>query len=287
MAFMGMVFGVVAIVIFIVILLFMIAFLITATILKTIGKIKDSRPMRIAGNVFLVLGIINAIPVVLIIGSIIFDSFFTKVSLPDGKEAYVSLKDISIMQELAVTDSDDAMDELDELLSESPNLVYYLDANVESVLDYGLENGNSEVVEIALNNGAIYDDPQRYDRMAYVHNSMDYYLDELISREITEDDVRIIELMFENGASTNYKNSHYSVYSNLFGKAVWAVLYNDEAVTDTEIEFIQVFINNDLKSDNGLLLYEEKPNNVIFSSEYHADVLRDDNYNRIMTILGR
>lgn len=287
MAFMGMVFGVVAIVIFIVILLFMIAFLITATILKTIGKIKDSRPMRIAGNVFLVLGIINAIPVVLIIGSIIFDSFFTKVSLPDGKEAYVSLKDISIMQELAVTDSDDAMDELDELLSESPNLVYYLDANVESVLDYGLENGNSEVVEIALNNGAIYDDPQRYDRMAYVHNSMDYYLDELISREITEDDVRIIELMFENGASTNYKNSYYSVYSNLFGKAVWAVLYNDEAVTDTEIEFIQVFINNDLKSDNGLLLYEEKPNNVLFSSEYHADVLRDDNYNRIMTILGR
>ena len=287
MAFMGMVFAGVAVVIFIVILLFMIAFLITAIILKTIGKRKDSRPMRIAGNVFLVLGIINAIPVVLIIGSIIFNSLFTKVSLPNGKEAYVSSKDISIMRELAVTDSNGAMDELDELISESPNLVYYLDANLESVLDYGLENGNSEVVEIALNNGAIFDDPQRYDHMAYVHNSMDYYLDELISREITEDDVRIIKLMFENGTSTNYNNSHYSVYSNLFGKAVWAVLYNDEAVTDTEIEFIQVFMNNGLSSDDNLLLYDEKPNNIFFSSEYHADVLRDDNYSRIMTIIGR
>ena len=261
--------------------------LIAAIILKAVGKKKNSKAMRIAGNVFLVLGVINAIPVVLVVGSLAFNSVFTKITLPDEKEAFVLSKDISTMRELAVMDSDDALAKLDKLLKRSPELVYYLDVNRKGILDYGLENGNSEVVEIALKNGAIFDDSNRYEHMAYVCCSMDYYLGELTGREITEDDVRIIRLMFENDARTDYKNAHHLVYSNLFGRAVWAVLYNDEAVTDTEIDFIQVFLDNGLSSDSALLLFDEKPSNVFFSPEYNADVLRDENYSRIMAIIGK
>lgn len=282
MAFIGMVF----IVIFLIIVVFMMVFLVTSIILKSIGKKKNRPSICAIGNIFLAISVILAIPVVIVLGNIIHNSIYEKIILPDGNYVYVSEKDINRMKELVLLE-DEGIDELVELLNEEANLVYYLDVNREGILDYGLESGNYDLVEVAVAYGAKFDDANRYEHMAYVHNSMDFYLENIIGREISYEDIEILRLMFNNKVSMEYEPAYQGVYSNLFGKAIWSVLYNDESVTDIEIEFIQVFIDNGFSEDDMLLLYDEKPSNISFSPEYNADVVRDDNYYFLVEMIGR
>ncbi len=287
MAFIGMVIAGIAVIIFIVILIIMLVLLVTAITLKIVGKNKNIKKMRTAGNVLLIIGIIFAVPVVLITGLLAFNSMYEQVTLPDESQKYILIQNITKMRELAEEGTDRSIEELDRLLEKEPDLVYYLDVNKKGVIDFGLEQGNAKLVETALAHGAEFDDPHRYENMAYFHNSMEYFIGSLSDRKITQDDVRIVELMFENNASTAYKDTPYQVYSSLFGKAVWAVLYNDGEVTDTELEFIQVFIDNGLGSDENLLLYDEKPSNVYFSGKYYDNVKQDENYSALMKIIGK
>lgn len=287
MAFIGMVIAGIAVIIFIVILIIMLVLLVTAITLKIVGKNKNSKKMRTAGNVLLIIGIIFAVPVVWIAGLLAFNSMYEQITLPDESQKYILIQNITKMRELAEEGTDSSVEELDRLLEKEPDLVYYLDVNKKGVIDFGLEQGNAKLVETALAHGAEFDDPHRYDNMAYFHNSMEYFIGSLSDRKITQDDVRIIELMFENNASTAYEDTLYLVYSNLFGEAVWAVLYNDGEVTDTELEFIQVFIDNGLDFDENLLLYDEKPSNVYFSGKYYDNVKQDENYSVLMKIIGK
>ncbi len=287
MAFIGMVIAGIAVIIFIAILIIMLVLLVTAITLKIVGKNKNSKKMRTAGNVLLIIGIVFAVPVVLITGLLAFNSMYEQITLPDESHKYILIQNITKMRELAEEGTDSSVEELDRLLEKEPDLVYYLDVNKKGVIDFGLEQGNAKLVETALAHGAEFDDPHRYEHMAYFHNSMEYFIGSLSDRKITQDDVRIIELMFENNASTAYEDTPYQVYSNLFGEAVWAVLYNDGEVTDTELEFIQVFIDNGLDSDENLLLYDEKPSNVSFSGKYYDNVKQDENYSALMKIIGK
>ena len=45
-----------------------------------------------------------------------------------------------------------------------------------SILDVGLENGNAKLVRTAIEHGAVIDNPERYEHMAYVETSMEEYL---------------------------------------------------------------------------------------------------------------
>lgn len=286
MAFFGMVLGMVLGVVFMIMAVIMIVFLVTAFILKSLAKRKQRPWMRVVGNVLLVIGIVLAIPVVFMLGNIIYNSMYEEITLPGGDSVYISEMDIDRMKELLVM-GDEGLEELDSLLDKEPELIYYLDANRKGILEYGLENGDYELVAVAIEHGAIFDAPNRYEHMAYEHNSMDFYLSNIIGRELTSEDIEILTLMFENSVSMDYSSTHQGVYSNLFGKAVWSILYNDEYVTDVEIKFIQVFVENGFSEDANLLLYEEKPSNIFFSSEYNADVVKDDNYYLLMKMIDR
>lgn len=289
MAFISMVFGGAAIILLVVLAFLALVFFTVAIILKVIGKHKDKKGLRITGNVFLAFGILNIVPVLLVVFFIIFNLTFTSVTRPDGSKAYVSSSKVNEMNNLIAENSDNSIDELEQLLSDNPNLVYYLDANLDGVLEKGWKTGNARIVEIALENGAVFDNPQKYEHMAHAHGSIEDYLSYLLERSLTDDDVRIIELMFENNASTDTRRTYNGegVYSNLFGEAVWNLLYNDETVTDTELAFLQVFIDNGLSSDDYILLHWDIPSNYHFSPDIHFDVLKDDNYHEVMTIIGR
>lgn len=286
MAFMGLMFATVFIVLLMIHIFLMLMFFVLTAVLKIVGRKKENKKMKIAGNVFLVLGIIFAVPIIALIIFIVFNAIFTKVTLPDGETKYVLTRNISAMDSYAETPDEKSLNALEKLLDKNSSLVFYHDVNHESVLDDGLKTGNADIVGIALDHGAIFDNPQRYENMAYVANSMDWYLEKCIGRGITEDDIEIVEIMFENNASTELKKSS-GYYSNIFGKAAWAVLYNDEAVTDTELEFIRVFVDNGLFSDTELLLMEEVPGNYHFSSEYHANVTKNSRYYQLMDIIGK
>ncbi len=288
MAFMGMVFATIFILIFIFLLISSVAFLIISFVLKRKAVKKDSKKLRIAGNVLRVLGVLNAIPVIAVIGFAVYSNIFIKIDMPNGKTKNILRSYVTQMTELEDENTAESTDKLIRLLDKVPELVYYYDINHKSVLEKALFNGNYKLVEAALERGSTFDNPQRYDHMAYVHTSMSDYLNEVWSRSITNDDVKIIKLMFDKGASAGSPDTvpdDSSIYTNKLGYAAWVVLYNDEAVTDTEIEFVQVFIDNGFSKDDGFLLLEEKPSNVIV--DVNSDVKKDDNYYKLLKMLNK
>ncbi|MCH5193032.1 MAG: hypothetical protein J1F11_03655 [Oscillospiraceae bacterium] len=289
MAFMGMVFAAAFVIIFIIHISLMTLFFILAIVLKIVGKVKDSKKMKKAGTVFLVLGILFAAPIIAFALYFAFQSIFWAVTDPDGSTKYVLTQDVAAMKSYAENPDEDSVKALDELLDKDSRLVFWHDNNYYSVLDIGLQVGSADVVRVALEHGAIFDNPERYDHMSYVSTSMDYYLNICIDRSITGDDIEIAKMMFENNASMKLKRPR-DYFSNVFGKAVWAVLYNDDAVTDTELEFIRVFIDNGYSSDADFLLLEDVPSNNHFTQEYydHADsIAGTKNYDRIMAIISK
>ena len=287
MAFISMVFASIFIVLLMIIVFLMLIFLVLAIVFKIVGKSKGSRKLKIAGNVFLGLGILFSVPIIALTAYSVFNAAFEEVTLPDGETRYVLTQRISEMNSYIEAPDERSLSALEKLLDKDSSLVFYHDINHYSIIDNGIKMGNADIVRIALEHGAVFDNPERYDRMAYVSSSMDYFLgyDGCERRRITEDDVRILEMMFESNASTEVKNKH-GRYSNTFGKAVWAVLYNDRHITDTELEFIQVFVDNGAASDPELL-FEEEVKGYNYTDIYDTNVVKDGNYERLMDIIGR
>lgn len=261
-----------------------IVFVLVGVILSSVGKRKSRRVMKIVGRVLWIIGLAMEVPVIILISLYFFKLNNRSIALPDGGTAWVTVSDADKMWELVEADNAD-IGELTKLLDKNPNLIYYRDANRQNLIDFGLANGNYAVVQLALECGLIFDDPERYEHMSYVENSMEEYLEKAIEREMTEDDVEIVKLMFSSGVSMECSARDDYVYSNLFGKAVWAILYNDKYVTDTELELLHIFIDNGYDSDSGLLLYEEKPSNLSFGEI--SGVVRDGNYSTVLTLIGK
>lgn len=287
MAFIAMVFASIFVLLLMILVFLMLIFLVLATVFKTVGSKNGNRKFKTAGNVFLALGIIFAAPLAALTAYSVFNSMYTDVTLPDGETKKVSAQHISEMEAYVEDPDESSIKALEKLLDKDSDLVFYHDINRYSIIDNGIKMGNADIVRIALEHGAIFDNPERYDHMAYVRSSMDYFLgyDGCGNRSITEDDVEILELMFENNASTEVKNKH-GRYSNTFGKAVWAVLYNDRSITDTELEFIQVFVDNGAASDPELLFAEEVKG-YNYTDIYNTNIVKDSNYDRLMDIIGR
>ena len=287
MAFFAMVFASVFILLLIILAFLMLIFFVLATVFKIVGRKKGSRKLKIAGNVFLVLGILFAAPIIALIIYFAFNAAYEDVTLPDGETKYVLAQHVSEMDSYVENPDEGSLEKLEKLLDKDSALVFYQDVNRYSIIDNGIKMGNADIVKIALAHGAIFDNPKRYDHMAYVSSSMDDYLCWCDARSITEDDIEILELMFENHASTEIKTNGM-LYSNVFGMAVWTVLYNiDDAVTDTELEFIQIFIDNGLSTDEDLRLANEKIPGYDFSDNYHDRIVKDGNYDRLMDIIGK
>lgn len=92
MAFIGLVFAQIVLTLLIIDLILTLTFFILAIVFKIFGKKRKSRKMKIAGNVFLVPGIIFAIPLLAVSGYLIFNMTFkeVEVTLPDGETKYVT-----------------------------------------------------------------------------------------------------------------------------------------------------------------------------------------------------
>ncbi|MCR4687942.1 MAG: hypothetical protein K5745_00155, partial [Saccharofermentans sp.] len=159
MGFMGMVFGAAAIFVLICLTLLALFFFVLAIVFKVIGKVKEKKGLKIAGTVFIVLGTLFILPDLIIAGAMVYNALFINVELPDGGSATVKTSDYSDMLRLAEAGDESSVEELNHLLDKSPNLIYVRDANMDSVLEIGLDNGNSEVVRVALEHGSVFDDP--------------------------------------------------------------------------------------------------------------------------------
>lgn len=283
MAFIGMVFASAFLIVAVIYLIITFLFFVLMLILKIVAKVKKNKKINIAGNVFLVLWILSVLPIIAISVYFAHEGAFATVTLPNGEEKEILQQDVSEMKAYLKDPDEDSLRALEALLEKDGNLIYYRDVNRYSLLDHGLKMGNAEIVRIALEHGAIFDDPELYEHRSYVMSSMDDLLDKRFVQSICEGDVEIVKMMFEKNASTEVKKPP-PCYSNAFGKAVWVVLYNDETVTDTELELIQTFIDYGLSSDPALTVWEEVPSNY---AVHCADVARDENYRRLMKMIGK
>ena len=283
MAFMGMVFGALFLIILVIIFGLMLLSFGIAIPCKIIGKKKRKKGLRITGNVFLAIGIVCLLPFVGLAAFWIWSASFTKVTAPNGKEYTVLTRDVGLVISYLDDGSDEAMDDLEALISRKPNLVYWRDNNYRGILERGLQTGNLRLVEISLDHGGGFDDPERFEHMAYIDNSMEEYLGYLSERSVTSDDVEILRLMLSYDVDLPYYDTNMGyLYSNTFGAAFWSVTYNDAYVTDTELEFMDVLIDNGIDHDPELILFENHPYNVVFASDFASDLVKDDNYYEIV-----
>ncbi|MCD7724048.1 MAG: hypothetical protein LUI12_00595 [Clostridiales bacterium] len=242
---------------------------------------------RKASGAFMILGILCMSPAILCVALYSLIQMISTVTLYDGSKAVISSKKELEFYELikkdTVTDSD--LEAIEELLLDTPNLIYCLDANLNGMIDFGLSKGDYDLVEMALKYGAVFDDARKYEHTG-TNNSMEFYLDEMIGRTLTSGDIDILNRMFENNAAMEFGGKGY-YYSNYFGMACWNVLYNDETVTDAELEFVKVFLNNGFYNDEGFVLCEDIPDNHYFGDNYHFDVIKDANYYELVSLITR
>lgn len=289
MAFMGMVFGAIFIVILLTVLGIVGMCLVIGIICKIVGKIKDSKGARIAGTVFLIIALVLIAPVIALFAYGYFKTAFVEVNMPDGSTERVYVKTVNRFRDNLIgyidTGDEEYFENLESMIDDDEALLYYRDNNYRSILEYGLDAGNAEIVEYALDRGSEVDSKERFEIMAYVECTWDEYLDMVATRPVTEGDVRIAQMLFDENSDTSF-DTGVPYYSNIFGKATWAVLYNDDTVTDTEIEFLQVFIDNGWDSDPCLMLVYNAPSNYYFGPETHEDVARDDNYYYVLDVAG-
>ena len=289
MAFMGMVFGAIFIVILLTVLGIVGLCLVIGIICKIVGKIKDSKGARIAGTVFLIIALVLIAPVIALFAYGYFKTAFVEVNMPDGSTEKVYYKTVNRFRDNLIgyidTGDEEYFENLESMIDDDEALLYYRDNNHRSILEYGLDAGNAEIVEYALDRGSEADSQERFEIMAYVECTWDEYLDWVANRPVTEGDVRIAQMLFDENCDTSF-DTGVPYYSNIFGKAVWAVLYNDDTVTDTEIEFLQVFIDNGWDSDPCVMPVYDAPSNYYFGPETHQDVARDDNYYYVFDIAG-
>ncbi|MCH5258010.1 MAG: hypothetical protein J1D87_12005 [Lachnospiraceae bacterium] len=164
-------------------------------------------------------------------------------------------------------------DRLEKLVDRHPEMIYYYDANYVMLLDYGLYNCDIEIMQIALDHGAVFDEPLRYEHMIFF-SSLDSFFSELdypdweretdeltVEGETTDKMIEAVAFAIENGAQLKWEVYNAYQDDNFLDKAVnWVTLdgivsEEDEkllnliAKSDSELEERFEQMKSDLKKD--------------------------------------
>lgn len=138
------------------------------------------------------------------------------------------------------------LDGLRELLDEYPELIYYQDVNRVTLLEYGMYNTDIEIMQLAIEYGAVFDDHLVYSHLTF-ENSFDSFFSRLgypknkkekLYEEgvVTEDICVTVEFMIENGASLEYSGIENHQYANFYEEACdWSGKDNVYGKWDSEL----------------------------------------------------
>lgn len=150
----------------------------------------------------------------------------------------------------------DDVEGMRELFEKHPEMIYYYDVNRVTLLDYGMYNLNVELMQIAIENGAVFDDPLTYEHLVF-HNSFHSFLSRLgypkgkgedpVRGVTTEAMLETVAFMIENGASLEYGNvsetGHVRDYSNFYEQAT-AWVKEDGTVSDLDEQLLVLIEEN-------------------------------------------
>ena len=133
-------------------------------------------------------------------------------------------------------------------------MIYYYDNNHVMLLDYGLYNCDVEIMEIAVDAGAKFDEPLRYDHMLF-YSSLDSFFSELdyprwekdesqVTKEgkTTQEMIDTIEYAIDHGAKLKWEtNNDYDSFAAQARK--WIKLDNNRSELDSQL--LQLVLDND------------------------------------------
>lgn len=157
MAFAGMfiaaIFIVIAIIVFIIALIELI-----------VGIVLMCKKKKVPAIIFFVLAAIPVIITVIVVSVYSYKQNNPQFETYDGGTVTLHMRDVNKMKDLLRAKD---MDGLDKLLDKHPELIYYQDINRRTLLEFGLESCSVEVMEIAYDHGARFDEPVVFDRLIY------------------------------------------------------------------------------------------------------------------------
>lgn len=213
MAFMGLM--VVAIILILLGIMFLLAL-----ILFTIGAIIRKKHKKASNVLFIIAGINAGLLAVVLL--FIFIPKPETIETRDG-EAKIYPSWISEYEKCLDEGDNDGMR---KLIEKHPEMIYYYDVNRVTLLDYGMYNLDVELMQIAIDNGAIFDDPLTYDHLIF-ENSFDSFFDRLNypdwEKEVTHKEgdttdamIETVEFMLNHGASLEFENTNDYEHQNFY-----------------------------------------------------------------------
>lgn len=243
MAFMGMVFVMVALAVLGALLLFALIFFVIGLILR--------KKHKIAAGILFVLAGLN----VLIVGGVILLVVLPSPKTVDTPDGTATLKPSWISKYRECIAAND-IEGLNRLFDRHPEMIYYYDANHVMPLDYALYNTNIPMMQCALDHGAVFDDPLRYDHMAYDCGSLCSFFHDLdypdwektetdLHQEgaATDDIIETVRFAIAHGASTVHipfgNHSDGAIYEDAL---YWVQL--DGIVSPKDKEFLALLRDN-------------------------------------------
>lgn len=143
------------------------------------------------------------------------------------------------------------IEELRKLVDKHPDLVYYYDQNYVMLLDYGLYNCDIAIMRIALDHGAVFDEPLRYDHMVF-YSSLDSFFSELdypdweknseeltVKGEASDKMIEAVKFAIDNGAKLKWEVNHEDQCDNFYDIAVnWVNI--DGVISEKDEELLEV-----------------------------------------------
>lgn len=217
-------------------------FILIGIALIIIGIVLRAHDHKVASNILFVVGGVMIVSVAVLAVLVINQP--KEIDTPNGtasvKKSWISTYEKSL-------EAHD-LKKLKKLIDKHPEMIYYYDNNHVMLLDYGLYNCDVEIMEIAVDAGAEFDEPLRYDRMNF-YCSLDSFFDELDyprwekdesertkEGETTREMIDAIEYAIDHGARTSWtpKNGYqYSKFETQVSN--WIKLDGDVSELDMEL----------------------------------------------------
>ena len=233
MAFMGlMVVGIILIVLGVMFLLALVLFIIGACVRK-----KHKKASKV---LFIIAGIDAGL-----LAAVLLYIYIPKPETIETRDGEVKIYPSWIAKYEKCLDEGDN-DGMRKLIEKHPEMIYYYDVNRVTLLDYGMYNLDVELMQIAIDNGAIFDDPLTYDHLLFEY-SFESFFEQLDypdwerevthkAGETTDEMIATVEFMINHGASLEYENAYEYEYQNFYEEAeVWVMEDYDLSDKDKQL----------------------------------------------------
>lgn len=199
------------------------AIFIIALILFIVGACLRKKHRKASNVLFILSGIFAGF-----LAIILLLLFIPKPETIETRNGEVKIYPSWISKYEKCLDEDDT-EGMRKLIEKHPEMIYYYDVNRVTLLDYGMYNLDIELMQIAIDNGAIFDDPLTYDHLIF-ENSFDSFFDRLdypdwekeVTHKVgetTDEMIETVEFMINHGASLEFENAHDYEHQNFYEHA--------------------------------------------------------------------